>query len=50
MYIGDNFFADVIGARRAGIHPVLLDTDGIFHQPGCPSIKSLTEIPGLLGH
>jgi putative hydrolase of the HAD superfamily len=50
MYIGDNYFADVIGARRAGIHPVLLDTDGIFHQPGCPSIKSLTEIPGILNH
>lgn len=50
MYVGDNYFADVLGARRAGIHPVLLDTDGIFHQPGCPSIKSLKELPGILGH
>jgi putative hydrolase of the HAD superfamily len=50
MYIGDNYFADVIGARNAGIQPVLLDTDSIFYKPGCPSIKSLMEIPGLLGH
>jgi putative hydrolase of the HAD superfamily len=50
MYVGDNYFADVVGARNAGIHPVLLDTGGIFHQPGCPSIRSLTELPGILMH
>jgi FMN phosphatase YigB (HAD superfamily) len=50
MYIGDNYFADVIGARNAGIHPVLLDIGGIIHQPGCPSLKSLTELPGILKH
>lgn len=50
MYVGDNYFADVVGARNAGLHPVLLDTDGIFHQPGCPSIRSLTELPGILMH
>jgi putative hydrolase of the HAD superfamily len=48
MYVGDNYFADVIGARNAGIHPVLLDTDGIFHQPGCPTIKSLAELREIL--
>ena len=50
MYVGDNYFADVIGARNAGVHPVLLDIGGIFHQPGCPSIKSLAELPGILNH
>ena len=50
MYVGDNYFADVVGARNAGLHPVLLDIGGIFHQPGCPSIKTLGEIPGILGY
>ena len=50
MYVGDNYFADVIGARNAGIHPVLLDTDGIFHQPDCPTIKSLAELREILEH
>jgi putative hydrolase of the HAD superfamily len=50
VYVGDNYFADVVGARNAGVHPVLLDIGGIFHQPGCPSIKSLAELPGILGH
>jgi len=50
MYVGDNYFADVVGARNAGLHPVLLDIGGIFHQPGCPSIKTLGELPGILGY
>lgn len=49
MYVGDNYFADVVGARNAGLHPVLLDIGGIFHQPGCPSIKTLRELSGILG-
>ena len=48
IYVGDNYFADVVGARNAGLHPVLLDIGGIFHQPGCPSIKSLGELPAVL--
>jgi putative hydrolase of the HAD superfamily len=50
MYVSDNYFADVVGARNAGVHPVLLDIGGIFHQPGCPSIQSLAELPGIVGH
>lgn len=50
MYVGDNYFADVVGARNAGVHPVLLDIGGIFHQPGCPSIQSLAELPGIVGY
>jgi putative hydrolase of the HAD superfamily len=50
LYVGDNYFADVVGARNAGINPVLLDTDGIFHQPDCPTIKSLAELREILKH
>src|SRR5512143_3946712 len=40
IYIGDNYFADVVGARRAGLLPVLYDPRGIFDDPGCPILRS----------
>jgi putative hydrolase of the HAD superfamily len=48
LYIGDNYFADVVGARRAGLQPVLYDPRGLFHEPGCPVIASLNELVDLL--
>jgi putative hydrolase of the HAD superfamily len=48
-YVGDNYFADVIGARRAGLMPVLYDPRGIFDDPGCAVIRSFTELPPVLG-
>jgi FMN phosphatase YigB (HAD superfamily) len=51
LYIGDNYFADVVGARRAGLQPVLYDPRGLFPEPGCPVIKSLEGLLDLLkGH
>ena len=44
LYIGDNYFADVIGAQRAGLQPVLYDPKGLFHEPGCPVIASFDEL------
>lgn len=48
IYVGDNYFADVVGARKAGLHPVLFDPRGIFDDPGCPVVTSFTQIPALL--
>ena len=48
LYIGDNYFADVVGARRAGLQPVLYDPKGLFHEPGCPVITSFDELIGVL--
>ncbi len=48
VYIGDNYFADVIGSRRAGLQPVLYDPRGIFDDPGCPIIRSFDELHGVL--
>jgi len=48
LYIGDNYFADVVGARRAGLQPVLYDPKGLFHEPGCPVISSFDELLSLL--
>jgi HAD superfamily hydrolase (TIGR01549 family) len=44
VYVGDNYFADVVGARRAGLQPVLYDPRGIFPDPGCAIIRSFDEL------
>jgi HAD superfamily hydrolase (TIGR01549 family) len=44
LYIGDNYFADVVGARRAGLQPVLYDPRGLFHEPGCPVIATFEDL------
>ncbi len=48
IYVGDNYFADVIGARRAGLQPVLYDPRGVFDDPGCATIRSFDELQGVL--
>lgn len=44
VYVGDNYFADVIGARRAGLQPVLYDPSGIFADVDSTIIKSFDEL------
>jgi len=48
LYIGDNYFADVIGAQRAGLRPVLYDPRGLFDDPDCPVITSFEELVELV--
>ena len=48
LYIGDNYYADIIGARAAGIQPVLLDPHGLFPEADCPIVRHLGEIVSLL--
>lgn len=45
VYVGDNYYADILGAQAAGLWAVLLDPDGIFNNPGSPVIRSLEELP-----
>ena len=49
MYVGDNFYADIVGAENAGLQPVLLDRTGVFPEAECTVIRSIGELPGLLG-
>ena len=44
IYVGDNYYADVIGARRAGLGPVLYDPDQVFPDADCPVIRSIGEL------
>lgn len=48
IYVGDNYFADIVGARRAGLTPVLIDPGGLFPEADCAVIKSFAEFPDLL--
>ncbi|MCX6067570.1 MAG: HAD family hydrolase [Chloroflexi bacterium] len=45
---GDNYYADVVGARNAGLNPVLIDPENLFDAPGCPVIQSHHELIPLL--
>ncbi|MEW6554818.1 MAG: HAD family hydrolase [Actinomycetota bacterium] len=48
VHVGDHYYADVLGARSAGIHPVLLDRWGWSSNPDCTVVRSLEELPGLV--
>ncbi|MDH5643693.1 MAG: HAD family hydrolase [Gemmatimonadota bacterium] len=48
LYVGDNYYADVVGARRAGLEPVLYDPTGIFPEADCATIKSFHELLSVI--
>jgi HAD superfamily hydrolase (TIGR01662 family) len=48
MYVGDNYFADVVGSRRAGLMPVLFDPDEIFPEVDCTTIRSFRELNSII--
>ena len=48
MHVGDLYYVDVVGARAAGMHPVLVDVAGLYPNADCPSVRSVTELPALL--
>jgi HAD superfamily hydrolase (TIGR01549 family) len=48
VYVGDNYYADIVGARNAGIQPILLDPHDHFPGADCPVIHSLAELQDVL--
>jgi HAD superfamily hydrolase (TIGR01549 family) len=50
MYVGDNYYADIVGALRAGLRPVLYDPTGLFPETadGYSVIKHYSEFYDLL--
>jgi FMN phosphatase YigB (HAD superfamily) len=48
IYIGDNYYADIVGARAAGLSPILFDVNGLFDEPDFPVIQSHPQILQLL--
>ena len=47
IYVGDLYSVDVVGARAAGVHPVLLDPHGHWRDVDCFTVASLTELVSL---
>jgi HAD superfamily hydrolase (TIGR01662 family) len=44
LYVGDNYWADVVGAERAGMTPVLLDPYRIFPEAECLVLERIDEL------
>ena len=50
IYVGDNYYADVLGAQNAGLLPILVDPDHIFPEATCPVIEAVSQLEGLRDH
>lgn len=48
IYVGDNYYADVVGARNAGLHPILVDPLEVFPDADCPVVRHLGELQTIL--
>jgi len=44
MYVGDVYAVDVVGARRAGIEPVLLDPLGRYRERDCRTARDVATL------
>jgi putative hydrolase of the HAD superfamily len=47
-YVGDLYWVDVVGARNAGLIPILYDPFNFNRDPDCVTIRSLSELRKLL--
>ena len=48
LHVGDFYHVDVVGARAAGIRPVLVDEAGLYPEADCPRVRSLAELASRL--
>jgi putative hydrolase of the HAD superfamily len=47
LHVGDSFEADYVGARRAGLHAILLQREGEPPTP-CPTVRTLAALRDIL--
>jgi HAD superfamily hydrolase (TIGR01549 family) len=48
IYVGDNYFADIVGSSNAGLFPVLYDPSGLFPDAECKIITSFNQLHDVL--
>jgi HAD superfamily hydrolase (TIGR01509 family) len=48
VYVGDNYYADIEGARGAGLEQVLIDPRSLYPEPGCARILAIGELLALV--
>jgi HAD superfamily hydrolase (TIGR01662 family) len=44
LYVGDNYWADVVGAQRAGLTPVLFDPYRLFPEADCLVLERIHDL------
>lgn len=49
VHVGDTPAADVVGARAAGVTPILVDPYDLHRGIDCRRVRSLTDVVSLLG-
>jgi FMN phosphatase YigB (HAD superfamily) len=49
VHVGDLYEIDVVGARDAGLEAVLVDVAGLSADRDVARVRSLAEVPELLG-
>ncbi len=49
LYVGDNYYADALGAQAAGLVPILLDPHGLFPEAACVRIMCLNDLLSGVG-
>lgn len=47
IHVGDILEIDVVGAKGAGITPILVDSDGVHGTSGCITVPRAVELPNL---
>jgi putative hydrolase of the HAD superfamily len=50
VHVGDLYYVDVVGARAAGITPVLFDVAGLYGDADCLRVRSLGELAAIVDH
>jgi HAD superfamily hydrolase (TIGR01549 family) len=48
LHAGDFYHIDVVGARSAGMTPVLVDESDLYGDFDCARIRSIAELPAVL--
>jgi putative hydrolase of the HAD superfamily len=48
LHVGDIYHIDVVGARAAGLTPVLVDEANLYAEADCYRITSIAELPSFL--
>jgi putative hydrolase of the HAD superfamily len=49
-YVGDTPAFDVVGARRAGLRPILMDPFAVNGDYGVPCVTALGEVASMVTH
>lgn len=48
VYVGNEYIADVVGARDCGLTPLLVDRDGKMRFADCARVSSLAELASVM--